>query len=49
VMQALPLLAWAVRKYPVSLRHIVIALAAAGWTLVTAWLLQRALSNTGFS
>jgi hypothetical protein len=48
VMQALPFLAWALKNYPTPSRHAAITAAAAGWTFVTVWLLQRALSNTGF-
>jgi hypothetical protein len=48
VMQGLPILAWAMAKSSVALRHAAVSGAAIAWSTVTIWLLQRALSNTGF-
>jgi len=48
VMQALRLLTWLLMKQPQPLRHVAITAAASAWAIVTVWLLQRALSNTGF-
>lgn len=48
VMQALPLLAWLLMKCSLRVRHVAITAAAMAWTAVTVWMLQRALSNTGF-
>jgi len=47
-MQALPLVAWVLTRHPRHVRHAVIVCSATVWTGVTVWLMQRALSNTGF-
>jgi hypothetical protein len=47
-MQALPLLAWTLANRSAVVRHAAVTGAALAWSAATVWLLERALSNTGF-